>query len=88
MTESRTAVFQTPSIYVVISGQWKTLVPVPNKHVLLRLVVFVLELSGLLFVLRAKAVFTFTHVSNTARKILFQCRGEFLELYAEDGYNC
>ena len=52
MTEGRTAVFQTPSIYVVISGQWKTLVPVPNKHVLLRLVVFVLELSGLLFVLK------------------------------------
>ena len=53
MTESRTAVFQTPSIDVVISGQWKTLVPVPvpNKHVLLRLVVFVLELSSL-FVLK------------------------------------
>ena len=51
MTESRTAVFQTTSIDVVISGQWKTLVPVPNKHVLLRLVVFVLELSGL-FVLK------------------------------------
>ena len=40
------------------------------------------------FVVLAKAVFTFTHVSYTARKILFQCRGEFLELYAEDGYNC
>lgn len=37
---------------------------------------------------RAKAVFTFTHVSYTARSILFLCRGEFLELYAEDGYNC
>lgn len=37
---------------------------------------------------RAKAVFTFTHVSYAARKILFLCRGEFLELYAEDGYNC
>lgn len=37
---------------------------------------------------RVKAVFTFTHVSYTARKILFLCRGEFLELYAEDGYNC
>ena len=40
------------------------------------------------FVVRVKAVFTFTHVSYTARKILFLCRGEFLELYAEDGYNC
>lgn len=37
---------------------------------------------------RAKAVFAFTHVSYTARKILFLCRGEFLELYAEDDYNC
>ena len=40
------------------------------------------------FVVRAKAVFTFTHVSYTARKILFLCRGEFLELHAEDGFNC
>ena len=40
------------------------------------------------FVVRVKAVFTFTHVSYTTRKILFLCRDEFLELYAEDGYNC
>ena len=40
------------------------------------------------FVVHAKAVFTFTHVSYAARKILFLYRGEFLELYAEDGYNC
>ena len=44
MAERRIVVFPDD---VVISGQWKTLVPVPNKHVLLRLVVFVLELSGL-----------------------------------------